>query len=67
IKRIPYYIKKIIELKEGNNYEEGADKKQRSRKQLYKEANYKLSIIVKVLKTGYEILRNYYGLPDAYL
>ena len=43
------------------------DEKQRSRKQLREEANRKLSTIVKVLKTGYEILRNHCSLPDAYL
>ena len=48
-------------------YREGVDKKQRSRKQLYKEANRKLSTIVKVLEMGYKILRNYYSLPNAYL
>ncbi|OCK97061.1 uncharacterized protein K441DRAFT_550148, partial [Cenococcum geophilum 1.58] len=67
IERIPYHIEKIIELKGGNNYREGVDEKQRSQKQLRKEANHKLSIIVKVLKTGYEILRNHCGLPNAYL
>ena len=67
IKRIPCYIEKIIELKGGNDYREGVDEKQRSQKQLREEANRKLSIIVKVLKTGYKILRNYYSLPNAYL
>jgi hypothetical protein len=67
IERIPRHIEKVIELKGGNNYREGADEKQQSRKQLREEANRKLSTIVEVLKTGYEILRNYCGLPDAYL
>jgi len=28
---------------------------------------HKLSMIIEVLKTGYEILRNHYSLPNAYL
>ncbi|OCK95485.1 uncharacterized protein K441DRAFT_555547, partial [Cenococcum geophilum 1.58] len=67
IKRIPCYIKKLIELKGGNDYREGVEEKQRSQKQLSKEANRKLSIIVEVLQMGYETLCNYYGLPNAYL
>ena len=67
IKRIPCHIKKVIELKGGNDYREGAEEKQRSQKQLRKEANCKLSIIAEVLKTGYQTLRNCCGLPDAYL
>ena len=56
-----------IELKGGNNYREGAEEKQRSRKQLREEANHKLSMIVEALETGYQTLRSHCGLPDAYL
>ena len=49
IKRIPRYIKKVIELKGGNDYREGVEEKQQRQKQLYKEANRKLSTIIQVL------------------
>ena len=67
IERIPRHIQKIIEFKGGNDYREGAEERQRSRKQLREAANRKLPTIVEVLQTGYETLRNHCGLPDAYL
>ena len=67
IERIPRHIEKVIELKGGNDYREGAEEKQRSRKQLREEANCKLPMIVEILETGYQTLRSHCGLPDAYL
>jgi hypothetical protein len=66
IERIPRHIQKVIELKGGNDYREGAEENQRSRKELRQAAQKKQGSIQKVHNSYQEVLLPLCGLPEGY-